>query len=450
MESNPTYPTYDPTAASQLRQSVRPDLLPAVAEARDAYLENVAFAATIYGLPAAYQYVQLVENSALEGDSLLVNHFFHGPGLADPAYASFRVPNVDTIYSNVWFDLSDGPVRVTFPDLGDRYYTLNLFDSLSNASNLSSRTLGRGPARVVLAAEGQKVTVADGERVHVAPGHLVWGLMRIQVLPGDTSEQLQVLQRSVALDPGPRELRGWPHSTHDEVEVDADAFFRILEFVLAHSGVPVAEVGHVLTFRALGVSPEGYVPPADDAAAAAVQRGFDRAMDVVRQSRNQLGEQLESGWTRVGDKGVHGYNFLARCVMSQVGLGANVSDENLSFNTFVDVHGDRLDGWAASYLLDLADPPPVDHFWSVTVYDAETGRLCPNEAGVHSVSNTSFEPGPGGGTVLLASTPDPDHRGPWLPVPASGFFLVFRCYGPGPALLAGEWTPPGLMKAARS
>ena len=50
--------------------------------------------------------------------------FAHVP--AFPA-ADFKVvvrPNFDTLYSSVWLDLSGGPVIVSAPDTGGRYYVL--------------------------------------------------------------------------------------------------------------------------------------------------------------------------------------------------------------------------------------------------------------------------------------------------------------------------------------
>jgi hypothetical protein len=80
-------------------------------------------------------------------------------------------------------------------------------------------------------------------------------------------------------------------------------------------------------------------------------------------------------------------HFTARAVMNHVGLGANVVEENTSFNTYVDAAGRPLDGSRSSYSLRLDPPPEVAHFWSVTLYDADTGQVTANALDRYSVGS---------------------------------------------------------------
>jgi hypothetical protein len=51
-----------------------------------------------------------------------MGQFAHVPAFPT---ADFRIvvrPNFDTLYSSVWLDLSGGPVIVSLPDTGGRYY----------------------------------------------------------------------------------------------------------------------------------------------------------------------------------------------------------------------------------------------------------------------------------------------------------------------------------------
>jgi hypothetical protein len=66
----------------------------------------------------------------------------HQRELATPNFSAFKTPNVDTLYSNAWLDLTKGPALIDIPPIRDRYSTLNFQDMYANPTNLSSRTVG--------------------------------------------------------------------------------------------------------------------------------------------------------------------------------------------------------------------------------------------------------------------------------------------------------------------
>jgi hypothetical protein len=440
--------TYDLSSVDQYVETSADDLVPADDEAARTLATVIAFEATIYGLPAVLQYAQMSTQLAGRGGAL--NTFLHGPSTADPVFAAFRVPNVDTLYSNVWFDLSSGPVIVRLPDFGDRYFTLNLFDAHSNASNISVRTHGRGPHRVLLALPDWDGHVPDGHLVHRVATPIMWGLLRIQVSSPDEIDPVRSLQQQVEVSPpGAEHPRHWPSVSPEGVEADCFEFLQALDAVIRTCGTPVSEQALVRRFGTIGVGrPDGW----DSSGLAGplvdgIRAGFDQAMKVVRASRRQLGVEVGNGWTKVSDKGRHGQNYTARAVMNFVGLGANVDDENTSFNTYLDSDRVALDGGRSSYSLVLPTPPPVRHFWSVTVYDADTGRLCPNSARRHAVGSATGLTSRGDGSIEIElRRDDPGDERNWLPIPDGPFFLVMRAYGPQPALLSGAWTPSGVRR----
>src|SRR5690606_17009625 len=141
------------------------------------------------------------------------------------------------------------------------------------------------------------------------------------------------------------------------VESSWEEFSTALDTVVSLAGVPAREAGLVARYRVLGIGVG--CSPLDAEFAAAAQRGFEQAMEVVRNSRAQLGTRLGTGWTKVRDKGCHGMNFVARAVMNNVGLGANVVEENASFNAYFGSDGVQLDGSRGAYELILREAPPV-------------------------------------------------------------------------------------------
>ncbi|MGZ8178796.1 DUF1254 domain-containing protein [Williamsia sp. SKLECPSW1] len=441
---------YDPSLADQLQFSERDDITPTNADGRIALATSAAIQAVIYGMPSVLQYASMCAMCApaVEGDPWRMNVLRHDREIASHGYQPFRVPNVDTLYSNAWIDLSDGPVRVDLPDFGRRYFTLNLLDAYSNASNVSARTHTPPPRELLIATTTWTGTAPDGTPVLRVATPLMWLLMRIQVFdtPGDV-DTVRALQDQVLLHGRGDSVRPWPVVGQDEVETSVSAFLRALDASLRINGVPHEDVAHVDQFRILGIGSGASAEPLgrDEAVAEGARRGFESAMRILGGSRGLLGRKAESGWTRVLDKGSHGNNFLARAVMNFVGLGANVVEENCSYNTYVDSGGAPLDGSGrAVYRIDLSDPPPAEAFWSITLYEAETGRLHDAPAGRHSVGGSTNRADDGrapSAVVVSAGRPEsPDAA--WLPCPEGAFFLVLRIYQPLRAALDETWTPP--------
>lgn len=412
----------------------------------------LAFEATLFGMPAVLQYAQCCEQTTVSADGSWhgVNTFHHERRTAGPDFDAFRVPNVDTLYSNAWLHLSGGAVRVHLPDFGERYYTLNLLDLHGNATNISTRTHGRGPGDHVLALPEWP---GDEPGRFAVASPLMWGLLRVQLLGSDDAAAVAELQDAVSVSPLDGASSGFgaglPRVSATQVEVEWSSFATALDAALRVGGVAREEIGQVARLGSIGI---GTAEPFDAAAAPPAldegcRAGFEAAMALVRANQHQLGSPIASGWTRVENKGRHGHNVTARAVMNFVGLGANVVEENTSFNTRVDAEGRALDGSRAGYRLVLDPPPPVDSFWSLTLYSARTGRVVANELDRYAVGSTT----PG---VAAAGTGEPVHvaiqrsdpgPGPvWLPAPEEEFFLVLRAYGPRREMLDHVWTPPAL------
>lgn len=427
-------------------ESPRRDSVPAHDDTREGWFRDLAHEATVFGLPLVWQHA-LLRRKAAERP---MTTFLHERDLAKPGFSAFRVPNVDTLYSSAWIDLTAGPVDVCLPDFGDRYFTVQLLDAASNTQNISRRTIGDA-RRVRLVApgdDGSEAPGGDGPVVLRVGSPVTWALMRIQVGRDDIAE-VRALQDAVSLVP----LRGPSTLTVDrmsgDVEDDAAAFFATLDAALRLQGHRLEETALVARFRPLGILDDDRgADHLDDAARRGIERGYREAMALLDASRPLLGTRTDSGWTRVADKGRHGHNHLNRAVMNFVGLAANVVDENTSFNTYVDHDGARLDGAdGAVYTLDLDPPPATEAFWSVTLYEASTGYLWDAPDALHSVGSASGgRDSAAGGTITISH--DRATSGTWLPAPSGEFFLVLRVYSPGPDVVSGDWVPAPVRRRA--
>ncbi len=87
-----------------------------------------------------------------------------------------------------------------------------------------------------------------------------------------------------------------------------------------------------------------------------------------------------NGWSsRRSGIGVYGTGYLYRSVVAMVGLGANLA-EDADYPLLITDRDGELPTGEHDYVLDFDTDglPPVDAFWSVTLYDGD-GYTVPNE-----------------------------------------------------------------------
>ena len=109
-----------------------------------------------------------------------------------------------------------------------------------------------------------------------------------------------------------------------------------------------------------------------------------------------------------------------------------------------------LDGSTGEYELRFADgaTPPVNGFWSVTVYDKD-GFLSVNRINRYALgSNSNLRADENGDIVISFATKKPDDvpAENWLPVPAGPFEVTLRMYWPREDILEGGWSVPDIVR----
>lgn len=428
------------------------DLLPKNEKDRAALLRTVAFDATVYGMAAYLHYEQLYRQAFDRSSSNYTgfNRFSHERNLAGPDYATFKVPNTDTLYSTAWIDLSKGPVEIEIPATQLKYFTLNIFDIFGNPTNLSNRTIGVKGGRFLLVRRGWRGAPPEGVTVYPAATTQLWILMRAFAQSDAEVRTARAFQDAVRIiaPQGDGTAGSDGNTSPPPPAPGAIGYLRALDHVLRANGLRPGEEALVSWFRPLGImgdrpfDPERLTP----AMRAAIENGYADALDMLTRARSQLGEPTGTGWMKV-NKGVYGFNYLRRSVINMAGLGANVREENASYTTFADGKGAVLDGASSRYMLRLQTPPPINSFWSVTLYNAKTFALHPNPLRRYLVSDrTKGLKVQRDGAIDIRIQHDPASDGNWLPAPAGPFFVVIRAYGPKPDMLNGQWLPPPISR----
>jgi hypothetical protein len=161
--------------------------------------------------------------------------------------------------------------------------------------------------------------------------------------------------------------------------------------------------------------------------------------------------RIANGWSMNTDTmGVYGNYYLKRALVTQLGLGANLPEDAIYPLNLADDTGKPLDG-TSNYTIhfDKSQIPPVEAFWSITLYDPE-GFQVANSLNRFAVSSwMPFKTNPDGSLDLYFQNESPgaDKEANWLPGPKGPFNLTMRLYAPKSDALTGKWNPPPVVKA---
>jgi hypothetical protein len=142
--------------------------------------------------------------------------------------------------------------------------------------------------------------------------------------------------------------------------------------------------------------------------------------------------------------------YLKRAIVALVGLGANQPEDAIYPLAIVDAGGQPLVG-GQKYVLHFAksELPPVEAFWSVTMYDAE-GFQVANALNRFAIGDRDALKYNADGSLDLYIQPDSPgaaKEANWLPSPKSGALgITMRLYAPRQQALDGRWNPPAIKK----
>jgi hypothetical protein len=113
-----------------------------------------------------------------------------------------------------------------------------------------------------------------------------------------------------------------------------------------------------------------------------------------------------------------------------------------------DSAGKQLNG-KNSYTITFAKVPPVNGFWSLTLYD-DLHMFHPNALNRYSLGtkDKKLKFNADGSLTLYAGAKSPgkDKESNWLPAPEGTFSLYIRAYWADKAILDGQWKPPIVKK----
>lgn len=443
-------------------------------------LAELAADAFVYGYPLVYD-VSMISAFTHKGFASLpptsFNRFGHSTKLATPD-AHFVSVNNDTVYSIAQIDLSGGPVLLHVPDTDGAYYVLQFVDVWSNNfAYLGKRATGTEEGDWVVVPPGWAGAAPDGVRgVIDAPTSVISIVGRYACDGPEDMPRVHALQQRLTLSaPAPGTHRTGLPAPDPEVPEEL-RFFEQLRVWMADFPPSGPDQDYQERFQPLGLLEEGpspYVnagPALVEALAAGAAAGKARveaasnpAADAGRppgawETNPHLFDYnldhfgigtIDSPQWRIADREA---SYLVRAGAARAALWGNHGYEAVYAHTFTDADGERLNG-SRSYSLRFEQAPPVESFWSVTMYDTPDYYLVDNPVGRYSLGDRT--PGlvygeDGSLTVVIQRErpDDPAGAANWLPAPAGDFRPMIRLYTPGQSVLDGSYRLPRIVARA--
>jgi hypothetical protein len=376
-------------------------------------------------------------------------------------------PNFDTLYSSAWLDLTKEPMVVSAPDTHGRYYLLPMLDMWSDVfASPGWRTTGTKADNFLVTPPGWSGTVPDGFTRIPAPTPYVWVIGRTKTDgPADYAavHEIQAGYKVTALSrwgktPQPVTVKIDPSvnmKTPPKIQVDTmpgDKYFTYAAELLNLQPPHITDEPIIARMKRIGIEPGKSFDFAslDPAVKEALMSVPEEAQQLMKWKMATLA-RVVNGWSMNTDTmGVYGNYYLKRAIVTQIGLGANLPEDAIYPLNLFDDTGKPLDG-ANKYTIhfEKGATPPVNAFWSITLYDSE-GFQVANVLNRFAVSSyMPFKTNPDGSLDLYFQNESPgkDKEANWLPAPKGAFNLCMRLYAPKSEALTGKWNPPPVMKA---
>jgi hypothetical protein len=446
------------------QESVEPSASPEEAEA-------IATLAYGYGFPLVLMDVSREVMTAVPSVEALkgpINQFIHVAEFPDDTYRDVVSPNVDTLYSLAWVDLAAEPIVLRVPDLGDRYYLMQICDAWTNVfAAPGTRTTGNRAGAFALVGPDWRGTLPPDVQKIAAPTNLVWIIGRTYTAGKADYAAVNAIQRQYELVP----LGAWgrPYTPPATVPVapgvdaktppvvqvskmSAGMFLDRLARLMGSNPPSADDEPMISRLRQIGVARGApfVFDRLPSPLKAAIERGIAAGRARLAATAKAVSEEApEHGWRIERDLGRYGTDYATRALVAIIGLGSNLAEDAVYPITRVDADGAKLTG-ANRYRLhfEADELPPVHAFWSITMYSTQQ-FLVKNPIGRYALGDRNplrFNADGSLDLYLQNADPGPDKRANWLPAPPDGFSLVMRLYSPKKAVLDGNWSPPPVIR----
>jgi hypothetical protein len=435
--------------------------------------------AYVYAFPMIAAYKAMNEFAIDKSNSQFkapFNQIWNDSKTFTPKDTAIVTPNSDTPYSMVEMDLRAEPLVFCLPKVDKgRYFSVQLADLYSyNVGYMGSRTTGNDPGCYMIAGPNWKgETPKNIKKVFPLETQFGFAIFRTQLFNSADIPNVIKIQKGYQVQtlsaflkqpaPPPAPAIEWPlFKGDDPFKLQ---FPKYLAFLLQFCPENPQDRAIRAKLAAVGIVPG---QPWDESKLTEAQKaelgiGVKEGFDSISKRVDKLGKTI-NGWQvagATGDRSFYKGDYLLLAAAAKAGIYGNNPDEAMYPLTTKDGTGAVLDGSKHKYTLTFAkdDFPPVNAFWSVTMYDGKTQLLIENPINRYLINSpmlpTMKKNADGSVTLYIQKdAPAADKKANWLPSPDGTIYMVMRLYWPkeppATSLLPpgeGTWKPPAIQVA---
>ncbi len=393
------------------------------------------------------------------------------PRVFTPEDKAVQTPNSDTPYSMAGLDLRAEPMVLTVPAIEkERYFSVQLIDLYTqNFDYIGSRATGNDGGSFLIAGPRWKGDAPEGvTRVIRSETELVLAAYRTQLFNSGDLDNVKKVQAGYKVRPlsaflgqaAPAAAPAIAFITPltPEAQKTSLQFFNILNFILTLCPTVPSETALMERFARIGVRAGQTIDIsalAPDMKQALEQGAADAWKEYEEFKSTQVDTHKVTSGDLFGTRDFLQNNYLYRMAAAILGIFGNSKAEAMYPIYTVDAAGQKLDAAASRYTLRFAPGqlPPVNAFWSVTMYDLPSSLLVANPLNRYLL-NAPMLPNlvrdADGGLTLHVQNESPgrDKEANWLPAPNGPFWMAMRLYWPKDEAMSGRWTAPPLQRGA--
>ncbi|MCC7216122.1 MAG: DUF1254 domain-containing protein [Burkholderiales bacterium] len=458
-------------------QAAKQDVAKGVPAPGIAEVKAIAEEGFVYGLPIVMNYGVMYEYVIDKNSGQFkapFNQIYNEHRVFTYEDTAIPTPNSDTPYSLAWMDLRAEPIVLSVPAVDKkRYYSVMLVDGNTfNYGYIGSRATGSEAGDYLVAGPRWKGDTPPGiKKVFRSSTDFSLAVYRTQLFDAKDMPNVVKVQDGYKVEPlsaflkrpappAPAEV-AWPRFTKDLVKTE---FFEFLDMALQFAPAGPEEEAIRAKLATIGVGPGKKFAFKDLSLEhkAAILLGMKEGDKKVDEKVAKLGKSL-NGWnvsSAFGDRAFYNGDWLLRAAAARAGIYGNDGVEAMYPMTRTLADGKGLDGSKDKYTLTFAKDqyPPVNAFWSVTMYNGKNQLLVKNPLNRYLINSpmlSGMKKNKDGSLTLYIQkdSPGKDKESNWLPAPDGPIYLVMRLYWPKaepPSILPpgeGTWSPPALAEA---